>query len=145
MKTFILLASIALAGAVTSGCSKTKDCGCVPPPTTEANWKMVSRDGSIDGGSIPLTTVQQNTVLTLKNDGKYITTDKQTGQTVNGTYTIVSNFASIYGEKVRFIFTPKLPVLETDMYVLLENPNGKLVFGDNVADGYTATFSATQP
>ncbi|PZR27115.1 MAG: hypothetical protein DI535_11920 [Citrobacter freundii] len=145
MKALILFVNLALAGLIFSGCSKRTDCGCVPPPTSEANWKIVSRNGGTGGGSIPLTTIQQNSVLTLKNDGKYACTNKQTGEAVGGTYTIISNFASIYGEKVRFVFTPKLPILETDMYVLLENPNGKLVFGDNAADGYSTTFSATQP
>ena len=145
MKILIFFTCIVVAGLGISGCSKKQDCGCVPPPMTEANWKMISRDGGVGGGSVPLNANQQNTILTFKNDGKYVSTNKQTGETVNGTYTIITNFASIYGEKTRFVFTPKLPVLETDMYVLLENPNGKLVFGDNVADGYSTTFSATQP
>lgn len=144
MKTYVLSAFIFLSATLSLSCSKS-DCGCAPPPVSDGYWKITSRQGGFGGGTVALTSAQENTVLTLKTDGKYICTNQQTGETVNGDFSIESNFSSIYGEKPRFIFNPALPMLNNQFYVLLENPKGKLVLGDNLADGYSTTFSVTQP
>ncbi|HEX2845304.1 MAG TPA: hypothetical protein VHN59_02060 [Chitinophagaceae bacterium] len=113
-------------------------------PDSPTKWKITSRTGGVSGTSVPLTTDQQNNILTLELNGKYVCTNTQTGMIVNGTFT-VSNFSSIYGAKQRFVFDPQLPMLDDEYYILLGNAEGKLIFGDNRADGYSTTFSIIQP
>lgn len=134
---FSLTAMICLAGL---GCNKKTDCGCVPPPAEETSWKILNRVGSISGNNTTLTMDQQNNVLTLYPDGHFVCTNLQSGMVVNGTVTS-SNFNSIYGDRPRFVFSPQLPMLDSEYFILLGSADNKLVFGDNIADGYTTTFS----
>lgn len=146
MKPYILFLCVALSTLSILSCNKSEhDCGCVPPPpATSSKWKITSRTGGVSGTSVPLTTDQQNNVITFQTSGKYICTNTQTGMVVNGTIAI-SDFQSIYGLKGRFVFDPQLPMLNDEYYILLDNAAGKLVFSDNKADGYTTTFSLIQP
>jgi len=141
MKPYLLFLCIAVSAVSISSCNKTDDnCGCAPPPESSSKWKITSRSGGISGTSVPLTTDQQNNVITFQSNGKYVCTNTQTGMVVNGTFTI-SDFSSIYGTKSRFVFDPQLPMLNDEYYILLSNTEGKLVFSDNMADGYSTTFS----
>ncbi|MEK7224746.1 MAG: hypothetical protein AAB221_03595 [Bacteroidota bacterium] len=78
-------------------------------------------------------------MLTLKQSGSFVCKNTVTGITVSGTFAY-SNFHSIYGDRQKMIFSPKLPMLSEDYFVLVDNPNGKMVFGDNYTDGYVTTF-----
>jgi hypothetical protein len=140
MKPYLLFLCIAMTSITALNCNKEGDCGCVPPPQQETSWKITSRMGSISGNLTQLTTDQQNNVLTLKPNGQFICTNTQTGMIVNGTVT-TSNFNSIYGDRPRLVFNPQLPMLDNEYYILLGNTDGKLIFGDNIADGYSTTFS----
>jgi hypothetical protein len=145
MRSYLLFLCIALSAFSFSGCDKTDDnCDCVNLPDSPTKWKITSRTGGVSGTSVPLTTDQQNNILTLQLNGKYVCTNTQTGMIVNGTFAI-SDFSSIYGTKQKFVFDPQLPMLDDEYYILLSNAEGKLVFGDNRADGYSTTFSIIQP
>ena len=139
MKYFvpILLAGLALL----TGCNKTDHCGCVPPPFEESSWKITSIEGGVAGTIKTLTEDQKNTIITFKENGSFTANNTNTGATINGTVGM-QNFQSIYGDRPKITFTPKLPMLDNDYFVLLENPNGKQVWGDNVLDGYRITITA---
>jgi hypothetical protein len=134
---FVFL-SIALLGA---GCKKSHECGCAPPPRVETSWKITKRTGGIGGGEIPLTSDQQNSILTIKPDGHYSCINIVSRMIVEGTYASV-NYNSIYGDRPRMIFTPKLPMLQDEYMILLDNQSGEMKFGNNIADGYYTYFTA---
>lgn len=145
MKPYLLFLCIALSTLSISSCSKTGETlGCEPLPETTSKWKITSRNGGISAKSVPLTIDQQNNIITFQSNGKYVCNNTQTGMEVNGTFAI-SDFSSIYGTKQKFVFDPQLPMLDDEYYILLGNAEGKLVFGDNRADGYSTTFSIIQP
>jgi|CXWL01.1.fsa_nt_gi hypothetical protein len=116
-----------------------RDCGCSPPPLTETKWKITDRSGGIAGGHIGLTDDQKNNILTIKPGGIYSCTNTVTGAFVTGILSM-SNFNSIYGDRTRLIFAPKLPMLAEDYLILIDNPSGKMIFGDNTVDGYLTIF-----
>lgn len=139
---FLLLAII---GTAISGCSKNTDCGCAPPLDKESSWKITGRSGGFNGRTVvDLSIDQQNSILTLKPNSRFICTNTQTGMVVNGTVT-ASNFKSIYGDMQRFVFSPQLPMLSDDFYILVGSTENTFTFGDNLADGYATTFSRVNP
>lgn len=145
MKPYTFFLSIALVCISIISCNKKgADCGCVEPPLEPTNWKITGINGGINGDNKPLTTDQQNNVLTMKPNGQFVCTNKQTGMIVNGIYTM-SDFASIYGTKTKIVFNPQLPMLDNEFYILLGYPERTMVLADNAHDGYTTTFSLIQP
>jgi hypothetical protein len=136
MKYLIVLIALIV---LSSSCSRDSDCGCVTPPFTETNWKVIRVNGGITGTDQPLNDEQKNNRLTIQNNGSYTCKNVVTGKTITGSFTM-ANFTSIYGDRQRFIFSPQLPILTQDYIILIENPNGKMVFGDNVHDGYLTTL-----
>jgi hypothetical protein len=119
--------------------SCSRKCDCSPPPRSDTNWKIINRRGGIAPIDVPLTDDEKNNVLTLKTNGAYSCKNTLTGTIISGTISM-SNFSSIYGDRQQLIFSPKLPMLNEDYLILIENPNGRMVFGDNKYDGYFTTF-----
>ncbi len=117
-------------------CSRRK---CCEPPQSDSNWKITKRFGGISASEVPLTEDQKNNVLTINPNGNFICRNMVTGTTFTGTYSY-SNFNSIYGDRLRYLFSPKLPMLTEEYLILMDNPSGKMVFGDNFQDGYSTTF-----
>jgi hypothetical protein len=132
---FVLITSFLLA----SSCNKDRDCGCVTPPFTETNWKVTKVSGGISGTDKPLTDEQKNNILTIHNGGSFTCKNSVTGTTIKGSYTM-GNFTSIYGDRQRYTFSPNLPMLNQEYIILTDNPNGKMIFGDNKYDGYLTTL-----
>ena len=135
MKFYSSLLIVALLGV--SSCSRK--CDCVPPPQTITNWKIQKRFGGIAGTEVALTEDQKNNILTLNPNGTFSCKNTVTGVTVSGNRSM-ANYNSIYGERQRVIFSPKLPMLDENFLILTDNPNGSMTFGDNVNDGYFTTF-----
>jgi hypothetical protein len=135
----LLLAAVLITAA---SCSR-QDCGCVPPPNTEMTWKITSRNGGVSGASVPLTTAEKEYVLTLRSDASFTCRNTVTGQIINGSIT-TADFNSIYGNKPRAILTPSLPILKEEYLILIEKDNTKILFGDNVTDGYITRLEPVQ-
>ncbi len=87
----------------------------------------------------PLTEDQKNNILVIYANGAFSCTNTVTGATVSGSLNI-STFNSIFGPMPRYIFSPALPMLAEDPLLLVDNANGKMVFGENITDGYMITF-----
>ena len=134
------LVCLAIVMFAISGCSKTK-CDCPPPADVNINykWQISERSGGVSGTKMALTDDQKNSVLNLYTNQTYMVKNMVTNAEVTGTYKL-SDFNSIYGNKPRVIFTPNLPMLSNEFHILVENPPGKFVFGDNLVDGYQTTF-----
>ncbi len=64
-----------------------------------------------------------------------------TTYTVTNTLSTGSYIVSSSNNQVKYMFSPKLPMLDEDQLILVENPNDKLVFGDGNADGIYTTFT----
>jgi hypothetical protein len=135
MKFYFCLLIVALTGV--SSCSRK--CDCVPPSQSVTNWKIQKRFGGIAGTEVTLTEDQKNNILTINPNGTFSCKNMVTGVTVSGNRSMV-NYNSIYGDRLRVIFSPKLPMLDEDFLILTDNPNGSMTFGDNVNDGYFTTF-----
>ena len=123
-----------------SGCAKSP-CGCTPPPdSSETSWYISKRHGGIAGIDFPLTDAQQNTTITLKpggnGTGNYTTVYTVNNSTSTGSYNI-----STSNNRVNYNFSPKLPMLNEDQLILVENTNSKLVFWDGNTDGIYTTFT----
>jgi len=139
MKKYLFL--LLLPALILSACKKDHNCGCVQPPLQASSSKITSRSGGIAGVEVPLTEDQKNNILTINTDGTFTCINIVSRMIVSGTIT-VSNYNSIYGNRPRYVFTPKLPMLDDDYMILLDNTTGSMKFGDNNADGYMTIFTA---
>ena len=143
MKVYLVCLSLAIAVISIPRCTKKDNCQCVAPET-ETSWRITSHSGGFTGGGTPVTIDQQNNILTLKPDGRFVCINTQTGMVVNGTVT-TTDFNSIYGNKPKLVFSPRLPMLHNDFHILISNSGGKLILGDNNHDGYQTIFSIVKP
>jgi hypothetical protein len=114
-----------------------------PPPPSESSWYISKRYGGIAGIDFPLTDAQQNSNITLKPTG-YVSGNYTTVYIVNNSTTTGSYNISTSNNQVIYIFSPKLPMLNEDQLILVENTNNKLVFWDGNADGIYTTFTRRQ-
>ena len=140
MRVLTLLLSILV---VTSFSCSRRDCGCTPPPGGETTWKITSRYGGIDGKEIPLTQDEKIHTLTLHMNGVFNCKNKITGHNISGSIT-TSDFNSIYGNRLRLVFSTPLPILKDEYLVLVQKEDRKMLFGDNIADGYMTVMEPVQ-
>ncbi|MBL7733040.1 MAG: hypothetical protein JNM88_17855 [Chitinophagaceae bacterium] len=134
MKLLSILALFSVLGI--SSCSK-RDCGCVTPPVTEANWKITRIFGGFGGTEKELTDDQKNSILTTNSLGAFTCRNTVTGQVTTGTIrteTVDNNLTLV-------TFNPLLPVYPVANFWLLEKTNDTMVVSDRNADGYTITFT----
>lgn len=137
-----LLAFLLIAVAIIP-VSCRQDCGCVPPPHTSMNWKVVSVYGGIGGTQQPLTAAQKNHILNIRSDGSFTCINTITGSSFEGGITM-SNFTSIYGDRQRLTFVPEIPMIDSEYIILVDKTNTVMLMGDNVVDGYMTRFEPAQ-
>jgi hypothetical protein len=136
MKALSFLLIISLFAV--ASCSRDGKCDCVPPPTTETNWKMTRIFGGFGGTEVALNDDQKNSILTTRSNGSYTCTNTITGQTTNGTIITTSQGNGL----TQVTFSPLLTLYRTTNFWLNEKTNTTMVLAETNPDGYVLTFTA---
>ncbi len=139
MKYFTSIFLLLTMTLAMSSCS-TRDCGCTPPPVTEASWKLTSVFGGFAGAEKELTDDQKNSILTTNSQGAYTCRNTVTGQVVTG----VIRMQTVDNNLLLWSFSPQLPIYPISDFWMLEKTNDRLVLSDRNPDGYRLTFTRYQ-
>jgi hypothetical protein len=138
MRPYLLAITAALSIAITS-CSKTKDCGCAPPPPLlNTEWKVVNYSNWPGATNVNLPDNQQPTLSFAA--GKFTFVDKPSGDITSGTYATLPGASGAESE-FQINFNKTIPIFGKDQMMATKNRNDSLVLIQLVANGSAYTLT----
>lgn len=122
--------------ALLSSCSRSSDCGCVPPPVTETHWKLSRIFGGFAPAERDMSDDQKNSILTITSTGQYTCKNTVTGITTTGGIIQEQHSSGL----TKYTFSPLLRIYPATSFLVIERTADQLVLSDGNPDGYQLTF-----